>query len=218
VNNEVTEVSNKTLLQELQEARETISRLTAHNARSMGWDSRLTAALRERDDMQQERDSESHRARLAESRFAALKDKSAKLQSEVRRLQEALEEKRQHRLESSETILTEARSRLESVRKNTLGTSARAEQEELTRVLESLVDDNETLQRDNGELQRLLSETREDVHTLQQDLEEQRANAYPYPRSGREWLNRMLRAFADGLLSVNTPHPTFQFRKCHIVV
>ncbi|KAJ2930403.1 hypothetical protein H1R20_g6698, partial [Candolleomyces eurysporus] len=199
VNNEVTEVSNKTILQELQEARETISRLTAHNARSVGWDARLTAALRDRDDMQQERDSESHRARLAESRFAALKDKTAKLQSEVRRLQEALEEKRQHRLESSETILTEARSRLESVRKNTVGTSARAEQEELTHVLESLVNDNETLQRDNGELQRLLSETREDVHTLQQDLEEQRANAYPYPRSGPS--TPLTRHFNNGSVS-----------------
>ena len=121
MNNEVTEVSNRTLLQELQEARETISRLTAHNARSMGWDARLTAALKERDDMQQERESESHRARLAESRFAALKDKTNKLQSEVRRLQEALEEKRHHRLEASDSILAEARSRLETVRTQVCG-------------------------------------------------------------------------------------------------
>lgn len=77
VNNEVTEVSNKTLLQELQDSRATISRLTAHHARSIGWDTRITAALKERDDMQQERDCESHRARLAESRFAALKDKTS---------------------------------------------------------------------------------------------------------------------------------------------
>lgn len=79
VNNEVTEVSNKTLLQELQEARDTISRLTAHHARSMGWDTRLTSALKERDDMQQERDGEGHRARLAETKFAALKDKTGEL-------------------------------------------------------------------------------------------------------------------------------------------
>lgn len=76
VNNEVTEVSNKTILNELQEARETISRLTAHHARSVGWDMRLSAAMKERDDMQQERDGETHRARLAESRFAALKEKT----------------------------------------------------------------------------------------------------------------------------------------------
>ncbi|KAF6748930.1 hypothetical protein DFP72DRAFT_915002 [Ephemerocybe angulata] len=178
VNNEVTEVSNKTLLQELQEARETISRLTANNARSMGWDSRLTAALKERDDMQQERDSESHRARLAESRFAALKDKTNKLQNEVRRLQEALEEKRQHRLESSESIISEARSRLP------MGSTAKAEQDGLTSVLETLVNDNDVLKRDNAELQRLLTESREDLHIMQEEVEEQRANMYPLPRSG----------------------------------
>lgn len=83
--------------------------------------------------MQQERDSESHRAKLAESRFAAMKDKAgeyqklpglwtmketvfpAKLQNEVRRLQDALEERRLNRLESSETILQDARARLESL-------------------------------------------------------------------------------------------------------
>ncbi|KAF5334399.1 hypothetical protein D9611_013522 [Ephemerocybe angulata] len=183
VNNEVTEVSNKTLLQELQEARETISRLTANNARSMGWDNRLTAALKERDDMQQERDSESHRARLAESRFAALKDKTNKLQNEVRRLQEALEEKRQHRLESSESIISEARSRLQSVR-SSMGSTAKAEQDGLTSVLETLVNDNDVLKRDNAELQRLLTESREDLHVMQEEVEEQRANMYPLPRSG----------------------------------
>jgi hypothetical protein len=69
-------VSNKTILQELQDARATITRLTAHHARSIGWDNRLSAAMKERDDMQQERDAETHRARLAESRFAVLKDKT----------------------------------------------------------------------------------------------------------------------------------------------
>jgi hypothetical protein len=76
VNTEVTEVSNKAILQELQDARATITRLTAHHARSIGWDTRLSAALKERDDMQQERDAETHRARLAESKFAVLKDKT----------------------------------------------------------------------------------------------------------------------------------------------
>ncbi|TFK24728.1 hypothetical protein FA15DRAFT_756382 [Coprinopsis marcescibilis] len=182
VNNEVTEVSNKTLMQELQEAREAISRLTAHNARAMGWDTRLTAALKERDDMQQERDSESHRARLAESRFAALKDKTGKLQTEVRRLQDTLEEKRHHRLETSESLLNDAKSRLETIR-SSIGTTAKAEQDELAQVVESLVNDNDILKRDNAELQRLLGESREDLHALQEELEEQRANALPPPRS-----------------------------------
>jgi len=90
--------------------------------------------------MQQERDSETHRARLAESRFAALKDKTSKyrsisrslplligriidkLQAEVGRLQDSLEEKRLYRLESSESIIQDARSRIESVRKSVSST------------------------------------------------------------------------------------------------
>ncbi|KAF9461989.1 hypothetical protein BDZ94DRAFT_1262166 [Collybia nuda] len=174
VNNEVTEVSNKTIIQELQEARTTISRLTAQHARSVGWETRLSAAILDKDDMQQERDSESHRAKLAESRLAAMRDKAAKLQSEVRRLQDALEERRQHRLESSETILQDARARLESLY-NSLNSPALADQTELMEVLESLVNDNEALKRDNAELQHLLAESREEIHSLQEEVEEQRA-------------------------------------------
>lgn len=53
----------------------------------------------------------------------------------------------------------------------------------MTSVLETLVNDNETLKRDNAELQNLLAESREDFHALQEELEEQRALAAP-PRSG----------------------------------
>ncbi|KAF4620068.1 hypothetical protein D9613_004831 [Agrocybe pediades] len=183
VNNEVTEVSNKTILQELQEAREMISRLTAHHARSVGWDTRLSAAMKERDDMQQERDGETHRARLAESRFAALKEKTAKLQAEVRRLQQNLEEKRNSRLEFSKTVLQDAKSRLDSFKNAQLGLSAKVGEEQLTHVLESLVQDNEVLKHDNAELQHLLAESREDLHALQEEVEEQRA-LNPPSRSG----------------------------------
>lgn len=74
VNMEVTEASSKTILHELQEARTTISRLTANCARSIGLENRLSAALQEKDDMQQERDSELSRAKLAESRLTTMKD------------------------------------------------------------------------------------------------------------------------------------------------
>lgn len=57
-----------------------------------------------------------------------------------------------------------------------------AEEAELTKVLESLVADNETLKRDNAELQHLLAESREDLHTLQEEVEEQRV--HPPSRSG----------------------------------
>jgi regulator of replication initiation timing len=64
-----------------------------------------------------------------------------------------------------------------------LGQSAKVEEEGLTSVLETLVNDNETLKRDNAELQDLLTESREDFHALQEELEEQRALAPP-SRSG----------------------------------
>ncbi|KAG5638081.1 hypothetical protein H0H81_001931 [Sphagnurus paluster] len=164
------------------EARATISRLTAHHARSVGWETRLSTAMRERDDMQQERDGESNRAKLAENRFAAMKDKAAKLQSEVRRLQDSLEERRLHRLQFSDTILQDARSRLEALHTSHLGQTAMIEQTELTNVLESLVNDNETLKRDNAELQTMLMESREEIHSLQEEVEEYRVK--PPSRTG----------------------------------
>ncbi|KIY70393.1 hypothetical protein CYLTODRAFT_435731 [Cylindrobasidium torrendii FP15055 ss-10] len=182
VNNEITEVSNKTILQELQESKATITRLSTGQAKSIGWENRLAAAMKERDDMQQERDSESHRARLAESRFAALKDKTARLQADVRRLQDDLQDRRLNRLESSETLLQDARSQLEALQRS-LSPSVASEQTELTKVLESLMDDNETLKRDNAELQHFLSESREEIHALQEEVEEHRASQPS--RSGR---------------------------------
>ncbi|KAJ7248397.1 hypothetical protein C8J57DRAFT_1080252 [Mycena rebaudengoi] len=187
VNNEVTEVSNKTILQELAEAKTTISRLTTSHARSVGWDTRLSAAMKEKDDMQQERDGESQRARVAESRFAALKERTSKLQSDVRRLQSALEEQREHRLESSESILVDARARLQTLNRS-IGAPLE-EQPELTSVLETLVDDNETLKRDNAELQQLLADAREDCRALQEEVEDQRVNPGPVSRGAE---NRFL--------------------------
>lgn len=74
MNSEVLETSNKVALQELQEARSNVSRLTAQAARSAGWENRLAISLQDRDDMQQERDSALHRARLAESRISTLRE------------------------------------------------------------------------------------------------------------------------------------------------
>ncbi|KAJ7880930.1 hypothetical protein B0H13DRAFT_937993, partial [Mycena leptocephala] len=193
------EVSNKTILAELAEAKSTISRLTTSAARSVGWDTRLSAAMKEKDDMQQERDAEGQRARLAEGRFAALKDRTSKLQSDVRRLQNALEEKREHRLESSESILVEARARIEALQRSVGGgpvAGSSQDQPEITAVLETLVDDNETLKRDNAELQTLLADAREDCRALQEEVEDQRVN--PPPRSGAGTPSHLRQHFHTG--------------------
>jgi hypothetical protein len=79
------------------------------------------------------------------------------------------------------------------------------EQEELTHVLESLVQDNETLKHDNGELQHLLSESREDLHALQEELEEQRANQ-TLSRSGGRRFEAYLEVFTYLYFQANTPN------------
>jgi hypothetical protein len=200
VNAEVTEAANSTLTQELAEARATITRLSTHHARSVGWDTRLRAAIQDKDDLQQERDSESQRARAAEQRLGTLKDKcceylhgstslaplkvifcAAKLQTEVQKLEKDLQHQRQHRLELSEEILKDARSRLEMLQHSQLGHSAPADETEITKILETLVADNEDLKRNNAELQNLLGESREDVHALNEELDELRAAAAAKP-------------------------------------
>jgi hypothetical protein len=52
ISNELTEASNKAVLDELEEARGAISRLSAHHARSLGWESRLMTLSQEKDDIQ----------------------------------------------------------------------------------------------------------------------------------------------------------------------
>lgn len=110
----------------------------------------------------------------------------------MRRLQENLEEKRLHRLESSEHLIQDARTRLESFRSSVinlllpsicslilcqqLGQTAKVAEKELTSVLESMVHDNEVLKHDNAELQHLLAESREEMNSLQEELEDQRVN------------------------------------------
>jgi hypothetical protein len=76
LDNEVSDSSHKAVLQELEETRNSVSRLAAHHARAVGLDARLMSAMREKDDLQQERNSEAQRAKLAESRIAALTERT----------------------------------------------------------------------------------------------------------------------------------------------
>lgn len=56
------------------------------------------------------------------------------------------------------------------------------EESEVTKVLESLVADNEALKHENAELQNLLGETREDLRTLEEEVNEHRASGSSAPR------------------------------------
>ncbi len=72
---EVCESSKKGLMQELDTARTDLARLSAQNARSIGLENRLATTLQEKDDLQQELDSATQRARMAEVRHASYREK-----------------------------------------------------------------------------------------------------------------------------------------------
>ena len=72
---EVCETSKKSVLQELEAARTDLARLSAQSARSIGLEQRLAAALQEKDDLHQELDSATQRARMAEMRIVSYRDK-----------------------------------------------------------------------------------------------------------------------------------------------
>ncbi|TCD61395.1 hypothetical protein EIP91_008516 [Steccherinum ochraceum] len=176
MHSEVAEASNQSSLIELKSARENLTRLTAKHARTIGLDDRFTIVMQEKDDLQQERDSAAERARLAELRLLSSTEKCFKLQAQVNRLREDMEMQRSHRQELSEEILTDARQRLQQLQQLNLGPATSMDDTEVTKVLESLVADNEVLKRDNAELQNILTETREDLRTLQEEVDERRAN------------------------------------------
>ena len=75
LDNELAEVSNKNLSTDLQDLRAAFNRLSTEHARTVGWEARLSDALQERDDFQQERDSEAQKLRGAEARLGSLSDR-----------------------------------------------------------------------------------------------------------------------------------------------
>jgi hypothetical protein len=78
------------------------------------------------------------------------------------------------------------------------------EDAEVMKVLESLVADNENLKHDNSELQNLLTETREDLRALQEEVEEHRAVVPSACTNNCIYL----KAYSLNLLIVDTPHST----------
>ncbi|OSD04469.1 hypothetical protein PYCCODRAFT_1407364 [Trametes coccinea BRFM310] len=206
VHTEVCEASKKELLQELDTARTDLARLNAQGARSVGLENRLAIALQEKDDLQQELDSATQRARMAEMRLVSYRDKCAKLQAQVTRLRDDLDSERAHKYEISEEVLSEARQRLEQLQHQHSGRTSFAADDEVMKVLETLVADNEALKRDNAELQTLLSASREDLRSAQEELEERRAGDTPFSA-------RHLSTFSGGSFTLREPKtplsPTF---------
>lgn len=62
-------------MQELEEAKATVSRLTLNQAKSAGWEVRLNNVTQERDDIKQELDVERQRVKSSEGHIAVLKER-----------------------------------------------------------------------------------------------------------------------------------------------
>lgn len=75
LNHEVAEASTKVILQELEDAKATVARLTLNQAKSVGWDVRLNNAMQERDDLKQEVEVERQRSKSADGHIAVLKER-----------------------------------------------------------------------------------------------------------------------------------------------
>jgi regulator of replication initiation timing len=116
-------------------------------------------------------------------------------------MREERENRRISKAELSDEILRDARLRLDALQVAVSQTS-HAEDAEFTRVLESLVSENEALKHDNAELQNMLADSREDVRTLREEVEEQRAAA-PYRQEQEQ--SHFLPLRLDGVL----PSPAF---------
>lgn len=174
MSHDVSDSSNKALLQELDTARSVIDRLSAQNARAAGWDLRLAAAAQEIEDLKQELDAERHRNKVAEAKAAAAHTRCAKLEADLHFASEEVDHMRATRSEFSQDILDEARSRLRAMQTDR-GEAVAVPGNEVTQILETLVADNELLKKDTAELQNLLAEAREDNRVLRDEVEEAKA-------------------------------------------
>lgn len=101
--------------------------------------------------------------------------------------------------EFSDELLRDARARLDMLHSSVrsflcnktlpsdialkMGQPVASENPEITNILEQLVADGEALKRDNAELQNLLAESRSELRTLSEEMQEYRAAVSPIHRS-----------------------------------
>ncbi|CAE6428425.1 hypothetical protein ACGC1H_000688 [Rhizoctonia solani] len=175
LNLEAADAANRALTKELQDARANISRLSAAHARGVGVEAKLRTAEQEREDLKREITEANNKAKGWEAKANEANARCRKLQAEMVQLRDETDSIKLSRSEISSDILEDARARLQLLH-NMLGqTSVASDDPEVMRVLEALVADNEALKRDAAELQNMLTESREDVRMLQEEIAEMRA-------------------------------------------
>ncbi|KDN51105.1 hypothetical protein RSAG8_00734, partial [Rhizoctonia solani AG-8 WAC10335] len=132
------------------------------------------ANQQEREDLRREVTEANNKAKTWEAKANEASARCRKLQAEMVQLRDETDSIKLSRSEISSDILEDARARLQMLH-NMLGqTSVASDDPEVMRVLEALVADNEALKRDAAEFQNMLTESREDVRMLQEEIAEMR--------------------------------------------
>ncbi|KAJ3776007.1 hypothetical protein FB446DRAFT_785497 [Lentinula raphanica] len=172
---EAIELSLATAEQELHEAHTEISKLSVLRAKYETLQSRLLATEIERDDMRLERDIQAVKANVAEQKLTKSTAKIATLQSELHQIKGELKEKDRVQAKSTETTIRSTKSRLRTLQ-TALSQIPVPENAGYTEMLVSVSRHEEELRQENTELKSLLSETRDNLRTLQQEFEEQQVS------------------------------------------
>ncbi|EJU06667.1 hypothetical protein DACRYDRAFT_103615 [Dacryopinax primogenitus] len=180
LNLDLADASNRSLLHEVAEKRNSLQKLQHHSARFSGLQARVDDLTQENNDLRDEMSEHDRRTQAAESRAAALAQRCEDLELAIQRIEDSRDADKQSQEEAMQELVTTARSRIESMRSTLAQTSGSAfmSSTEMAEVLEGLVTDNEALKRDNGELRNLLVETRESSRALQDELDELRAMGF----------------------------------------
>ncbi|KAJ3835723.1 hypothetical protein EV361DRAFT_873931 [Lentinula raphanica] len=153
--NDINEASLDKLHEELQEALKSIAHLSADNAN-------FVEVMNERDDLRQELDVKSAKAKQTEP----------KLHAEVLRLQHELEQYTLQQMDFKRSLLQSAKAQIQRLY-NKLSLTTASESTELTKSLEAVCIINEELKQHNEELKSLLVDARDELHALRQEVEEQ---------------------------------------------
>ncbi|KAJ3770512.1 hypothetical protein FB446DRAFT_790424 [Lentinula raphanica] len=199
LNSEVNEISSENLLRDLQDARQTVTRLTAENTSYASLESSLLKVTNERDDLLQERGVESAKAKRTEQELTSLQVKNSKLHSEVQQLRDELKQRNLYQKEFKGSLLQSAKSQIQKLYAKLSLTTA-LESTALTKSLEDACAHNEELKQYVRELEHFLVDARDEILALRQDTEQQelRVETRPYTHN-----NEFRGIFKEDALDVN---------------
>ncbi|KAJ3716223.1 hypothetical protein C8R42DRAFT_725414 [Lentinula raphanica] len=178
IHTEVIEAALDSLHKELQEAHQTIARLTADNVMYSNMEPRLLEVINERDDLQQEREAASANARQAELNIARFQ---AKISEFLLHLHAASNKPSFSKAPSRGDCCSRMQNLKFKGSNAKFSLSRATESTELTKSLEYMCTANERLKRHIEEVESLLRDARDEIQVLRREVEEQGADLPTLP-------------------------------------